>query len=257
MKITLMSWNVNGIRAVSGKGFYEWLDSGNYDIIGIQETKASPGQLTPELLNPRGYTGYWNAAQRKGYSGTALLTKKPPKEVKMGFGIPRFDDEGRVIEADYGDFVFINIYYPNGQQDEERLKYKMEFYDAFLEYAGGLKKAGRNLIVTGDVNTAHREIDLANPKANEKYSGFLPMEREWIDKFLSHGYIDTFRHFHPDDPGRYTWWTYRFNARANNVGWRIDYFFVNKEFLPHVKDSFIQQDVTGSDHCPIGLTIEI
>ncbi|NPV00551.1 MAG: exodeoxyribonuclease III [Brevinematales bacterium] len=257
MKLSLISWNVNGIRAAVKNGFLAWLDTTSYDIVGLQEIKAIPDQLSEDILQPEGYHAYWNPAKRKGYSGTALYSKQAPNEVTMGFQIPRFDEEGRVIVADYDAFTLMNIYYPNGQKDEERLKYKMDFYDAFLDYADGLKKSGKNLIITGDFNTAHTEIDLANPKANEGYSGFLPIERAWLDKFISHGYIDTFRRFHPGETDQYTWWTYRVNARERNIGWRIDYFFVSEGFLPKVKDAFILPGVQGSDHCPVGIEIEV
>ncbi len=252
----LYSWNVNGIRAAHKKGFLDWLLTEQPDILGIQEIKAMPAQLPFELLEIPGYYIQWNPAQRKGYSGTALFTKSKPISIRNGMGIKKFDSEGRTIIAEYPDFVFMNIYYPNGKMNAERLRFKMDFYDAFLEKADELKSQGKNLIITGDFNTAHEEIDLARPKQNETVSGFLPEERAWLDRFISHGYVDTFRYFHPDEPDHYTWWSMRANARANNVGWRIDYFFVNEEFLPRVKNAFILHDVKGSDHCPLGIETE-
>lgn len=252
----LLSWNVNGIRAIQRKGFLDWLYEEQPDILGIQELKASPDQLDDELLNPEGYHVYWNPATRKGYSGTALFTKIKPQKVEFGFNIDHFDSEGRVVNAFYDDFLFMNIYYPNGKKNEERLQYKMDFYNAFLDFADRMKNQGHhNLVICGDVNTAHKEIDIARPKQNEDVSGFLPMERQWIDKFLSHGYVDTFRHFHPDEKDRYSWWSYRAKARARNVGWRLDYFYVNEDFLPKVKNAFIMDQIEGSDHCPVGIEL--
>lgn len=255
-KLRLLSWNVNGIRAIHKKGFVDWLLKENPDILCLQETKAHPDQLTDELLNVNGYNSYFSSSiVKKGYSGVSIYTKQEPVNIEHGFGIPRFDDEGRIIIADYKKFVLINIYYPNGKASEERLKYKMDFYDAFLEYAEELVARKKKLVICGDVNTAHKEIDLARPKENEKVSGFLPIEREWMDKFFSHGYVDTFRMFN-DQPENYTWWDMVTRARDRNVGWRIDYFFVSKNFKKNVIDAFILPDVMGSDHCPVGLVIE-
>ncbi|MCD6204900.1 MAG: exodeoxyribonuclease III [Candidatus Marinimicrobia bacterium] len=250
----LISWNVNGIRSAYRKGFMDWLKHQNPDILAIQETKARMDVLPHDLLNIQGYHSIFSSAEKKGYSGVALYTKQKPQQVSTGLGISRFDQEGRTIIADYGDFVLFNIYFPNGQKNEERLQFKMDFYDAFLGVVDARVREGRNVIVCGDVNTAHREIDLARPKENENISGFLPIEREWMDKFISHGWVDTFRMFHPE-PGNYTWWSMRTRARERNVGWRIDYFFVNEGFKDRVKDAFILSDVMGSDHCPIGLEI--
>jgi exodeoxyribonuclease III len=251
----ILSWNVNGIRAAYKKGFLDWLKEENPDILCIQETKAHPDQLTDDLRNPEGYESYFSSAEKKGYSGVAIYTKQKPKNVEHGFGIKKFDSEGRILVAEYPKFVLMSIYYPNGKASPERLKYKMEFYDAFLKFTNKLKKQGKNIIVCGDVNTAHKEIDIARPKENEKVSGFLPEEREWIDKFLSNGYLDTFRMFN-SEPDNYTWWDQITRARDRNVGWRIDYFYVNEEFKKNVKDAFILSDVMGSDHCPIGIEIK-
>lgn len=256
-KLRLLSWNVNGIRAAYKKGFVDWFIKEGPDVLCLQETKARPEQLTDDLLNVNGYKSYFSSSiVKKGYSGVAIYTKQEPVKVEHGFGIPKFDDEGRIIIADYKSFVLINIYYPNGKMSPERLKYKMDFYDAFLEYADNLVKKGKNLVICGDVNTAHKEIDLARPKENEKVSGFLPIEREWMDKFLSHGYVDTFRMFN-DEPEQYTWWDMQSRARERNVGWRIDYFFVSDNFKKNVKNAFIMPEVMGSDHCPVGIEIEI
>lgn len=254
--ITMLSWNVNGIRAVHRKGnFIEVIDK-KPDIFCIQETKAQPGQLGADLKVIAGYHVYFVSAERPGYSGVALYTKEKPKEMKNGFGIEKFDNEGRIQIADYDDFVLFNIYFPNGKGSKERLQYKMDFYDAFLDYVDRLKNEGRKIVITGDVNTAHQEIDLARPKENEKVSGFLPEERAWIDKFLSHGYIDTFRMFY-QQPGQYTWWDLKTRARERNIGWRIDYFYVSENFKDNLKGAYILPDVMGSDHCPIGIDMVI
>lgn len=253
----LLSWNVNGLRAVYKKGFIDWFLKANPDMLCLQETKAHPEQLSEELLNINDYKSYFSSSViKKGYSGVAIYTKEIPVKIEHGFGIPKFDNEGRIIVAKYSDFTLINIYYPNGKASEERLNFKMEFYDAFLDFADNLKNKGEKLIICGDVNTAHKEIDLARPKENENTSGFLKIERDWMDKFLSHGYIDTFRLFN-NEPGNYTWWDMQTRARERNVGWRIDYFFVSENLKQNVKSAFILSEVFGSDHCPVGLTIEI
>lgn len=252
----ILSWNVNGLRAIHKKGFLDWFIKTNPDILCLQETKATPEQLPKELLKVNGYNSYFSSSVvKKGYSGVAIYTKETPLKVEHGFGIPKFDDEGRIVVAHYDKFILINIYYPNGKASMERLQYKMDFYDAFLDFADDLVKKGNKLIICGDVNTAHKEIDLARPKENENISGFLPIEREWMDKFLSHGYIDTFRMFN-NEPNHYTWWDMQSRARERNVGWRIDYFFVSENLRDNVKDAFISSEVMGSDHCPIGLIVE-
>jgi exodeoxyribonuclease III len=255
--IRLLSWNVNGIRAAYKKGFVNWFVKENPDILCLQETKAHPEQLTDDLLNINGYKSFFSSSiVKKGYSGVAIYTKQEPVKVEHGFGIPKFDDEGRIIVADYKSFVLINIYYPNGKMSPERLQYKMDFYDAFLDYANKLVKKGKNLVICGDVNTAHKEIDLARPKENSKISGFLTIEREWMDKFISQGYVDTFRMFN-NQPEQYTWWDMQSRARERNVGWRIDYFFVSENFKKNVKNAFIMPEVVGSDHCPVGIEISV
>lgn len=243
------------MRAVVKKGFFDWLNSEAPDVMCLQEIKARTESLAESTQNPDGYHAVWNPAQRKGYSGVAVFTKKKPQSVHLGMGIKRFDLEGRVIRIEFKDFDLLNVYFPNGTSGPERLGYKMEFYDAFLDHCQQLREDGKELVITGDVNTAHKAIDLKNPKANAKNSGFLPEERAWVDKLISHGYVDSFRKFHPE-PEQYTWWSYRFNVRAKNIGWRIDYFFVTENLMAKVKDSFIQPNVMGSDHCPIGLDIK-
>jgi exodeoxyribonuclease III len=249
---TFMSWNVNGFRAAWKKGFLDWIMAEGPDILGIQETKLQAEQLTPEFLSIPGYTSYWSHAEKKGYSGVALFCKQPAVSVQEGIGVPEFDREGRTLMADLGDTVFYTIYYPNGQRDDERLDYKMRFYDAFLTHATAQRQAGKQVIVCGDFNTAHYPIDLARPKENEKVSGFLPMERAWMDTLVAAGYTDTFRLFEPG-PGHYSWWNMRSAARERNVGWRIDYFFVSNDATPQVVGANIHPTVMGSDHCPVSI----
>lgn len=253
--LKIVSWNVNGIRAAYKKGFLEWFQNAAPDILCIQETKAEEQQFPPDLRNIPEYRQYFSSAEKKGYSGVALYTKNEPVSVSLGFGVERFDREGRTIQADFGDFVLFDVYFPNGKSSDERLAYKLEFYDAFLEHIEALRAKGRNIVVCGDVNTAHKPIDLARPKANEKISGFLPIEREWIDRLLECGYVDTFRMFN-QEPDQYTWWNQRANSRARNVGWRIDYFFVNQEFRENVEAVAIHQEIMGSDHCPISIDVD-
>jgi len=251
----LLCWNVNGIRAIEKKGFLEWLQKESPDILCLQETKAHPEQLSENLLKPQGYHTYWSAGEKKGYSGVAIYTKVQPQAVTEGVDSKTHDNEGRTLMADYGDFILFNIYFPNGGQGNKRVPFKMEFYEAFLKKVEKLHKQGKKIIITGDVNTAHTEIDLARPKENAKNTGFLPEEREWVSKFISRGYIDTFRHF-TKDGGHYTWWDYYTGARARDVGWRIDYFFVTENLLPKLKKAYILKDVMGSDHCPIGIELK-
>jgi exodeoxyribonuclease-3 len=247
---------VNGIRAIDKKGFFNWFQKQNPDILCLQEIKATPDQIPPHLKNTPNYYISFNSAERKGYSGVATYSKQKPVSIKNGFGIERFDKEGRINIHEFPDFTLFNIYYPNGKKNDERLNYKLDFYDTFLSYADNLKDEGKNIIVCGDFNTAHKEIDLSRPKENEKRSGFLPIERAWIDTFIDHGYIDTFRIFNKN-PENYSWWDYKTRARERNVGWRIDYFFINKEFKSKITNAFILTDVKGSDHCPIGIEITI
>ena len=254
-KLRLVSWNVNGLRAVQKKGFLEWFNEESPDILCLQETKINRPQLSKALAEVPGYTAYFSPQERKGYSGVALYTKREPASIDYGLGIERFDSEGRTVVADFEDFVLLGIYFPNGKRSAERLQYKMDFYDAFLDYVDGLTAQGRQVVVCGDVNTAHTEIDLARPKENAKVSGFLPSEREWIDKFLAHGYADPFRMFNQEGDN-YTYWDQMTKARERNVGWRIDYFFASNGFTNRISDAFIRSEVQGSDHCPIGIEIE-
>jgi len=255
--VKVFSWNVNGIRACINKGFYEKINDMDPDILCLQETKISLEQITDEMKNVRGYKSVWNPAKRKGYSGTAVYIKDNIDfEYKNGFGVEEYDVEGRVIELELKDFILYNVYFPNGQKDDERLQYKLSFYKDFLHYVLETSRTkNKGFIITGDFNTAHTAIDLKNPKANEKYSGFLPIEREWVDKYLESGLIDIFRKLHPNEPDHYTWWTYRFNARTNNVGWRIDYFLVTENLTERISDVKNFTEVLGSDHCPISLEI--
>ena len=253
-KVKILSWNVNGIRAVRKKGFLEWFAEEDPDVLCVQETKASPEQLTSELLEIPGNQAYFSSAERKGYSGVVTFSKKKPVKVHYGIGINRFDNEGRVVRHEFKGFDLLNVYFPNGTSGSDRLQFKLDFYDAFLAHCEGLRKKGKKLIICGDLNTAHKAIDLKNPKANEKNSGFLPVEREWVDKFIAHGYVDTFRAFN-QEPDQYSWWTYRADARKRNIGWRLDYFFVTEDLMKRVKSSVITPEVMGSDHCPVGLEI--
>ena len=253
---TIYSWNVNGIRAAQRKGFLDWLAAEQPDILGVQETKAQPDQLDEELLNPAGYHAYWDSAERKGYSGVALFSRVEPKSVQLGLGIEKFDIEGRTIIADYGDFVLITAYFPNGSRDHSRVPYKMEYKARFLDYCNQLRADGRKVIFCGDINTAHNEIDLARPKQNTKTTGFLREERDWIDQVIAEGYIDIFRHRNPELEGAYSWWSARGGARERNVGWRIDGFYISPDVLNMVADAQIHADIMGSDHCPISLTLK-
>jgi len=252
--IQILSWNVNGIRAAERKGILKWLDETSPDILCLQETKANVDQLSDALLHPKGYYTHWCSAERKGYSGVATFSKTKPSSVKQGLGVDVFDQEGRVLMTAFDEFTVINIYFPNGKKDDIRLQYKLDFYDATLEVMDRLKKRGVRLVVTGDYNTAHHPIDLDRPKENEDVSGFLPVERKWLDRLESHGYVDTLRVFRKE-PKIYTWWDMKSRARDRNVGWRIDYHFVSDNLIPHLKDAFVMPEVMGSDHCPVGIKL--
>ncbi len=254
--LRVYSWNVNGVRAAQKKGLLNWLAQVDPDILCLQETKASVDQLEPELAAPPGYRTYWASATRKGYSGVALFSKIEPVSVQLGLGIPEYDDEGRTIVADYGDFVLITAYFPNGGRDLLRVPFKMAYNEAFLAYVDTLRAAGRSVIFCGDVNTAHREIDLANPKSNVKNTGFLPEERAWLDQVVERGYLDVYRMFYPEETGAYTWWPFWGGARERNVGWRIDYFFATPDLRERIVATEIHCDVMGSDHCPISITLD-
>lgn len=250
----ILSWNVNGIRACASKGLVEWIVGSEADIICLQETKARPEQLDRSLLEVPGYQAIWHSAERPGYSGVVTYTRSTPLQVEYGIGDGWEDREGRAIRTDFPDFTLFNIYFPNGQRDQERLDYKLAFYDHLLATSEALRAGGHRIVISGDFNTAHKEIDLANPKENSERSGFLPVERAWLDKLVAHGYIDTFREFNAA-PEQYTWWTYRFGARRRNIGWRIDYHFVSEELRSCLRGATIHPRVMGSDHCPVGVEL--
>ena len=258
-EVKLVSWNVNGLRAVLKKDFFESVQRLDPDILMLQETKLQEDQRTGEMTRVDGYADYWAySTVKKGYSGVVAYSKITPEKVITDFGRPEFDGEGRVIQMDFKEFTLFNIYFPNGQMSDERLQFKLDFYDWFLDYTQKLRDEGRSLIVTGDFNTAHNEIDLKNPGPNSKRSGFLRIERDVLDRMVETGWVDTFRHFYPETV-TYSWWSYRFSARKNNAGWRIDYFFVTRDLIDRgiVKDAFIDNDIFGSDHCPVGLVVEM
>lgn len=254
--IEIISWNVNGIRAVANKEALKWIDERDTDILCLQEIKALPEQVPENLFEKEFLELHVNSAEKKGYSGTATFSSIKSDHTSNSKHIDFFN-EGRIIENHYKDTVLFNVYFPNGKKDEERLAYKMKFYDDFLIHCEKLREDGKSIIICGDINTAHKEIDLKNPKANSKTSGFLPIERAWIDKLVELGYIDTFRYVNGDELDRYSWWSYRANARVKNVGWRIDYFFISEDLAENLEDAFILDDIAGSDHCPVGIKISI
>ncbi|MDR3607303.1 MAG: exodeoxyribonuclease III [Oligoflexia bacterium] len=254
----ILTWNVNGIRAAQKGGFLKWFAEQSADVICVQETKARPEQLDEQMLHPEGYHSFWHSAEKPGYSGTAIYSKRDPLEVRYGIGIPEIDREGRVIVAEYADFAVVNAYFPNSQRDHARLGYKLEFCDAMLGFLEHYRNAGKSVVLCGDLNIAHRPIDLKNPRSNENNAGYLPEERAWMDKVLhpkGPAYVDAFRHFTPD-PDHYTWWSYRPGVREKNIGWRLDYFVVNPEFRDRLKRCEIQSQVRGSDHCPVRLELK-
>ena len=251
----IITWNVNGIRAALGKNALDWAFAQNPDALCLQEIKARPDQLKEEQRTRDGYNVTWNPAQRPGYGGVATFTLASPVDVVLGLSSPRFDIEGRVVRTRHPDFTLFNIYFPNGQRGQERVDYKLDFYARLLEICDALHAAGGNIVITGDFNTAHMPIDLKNPKENETTSGFMPEEREWVQKFLDHGFADAYRRLYPEKV-QYTWWTYRFAARARGIGWRLDYFLVSEKLFPRVKDVIVHEDVLGSDHCPVEMVIE-
>ncbi len=251
-----MSWNVNGIRAAQKKGFLDWLDQAQPDVLGLQEIKARPDQLDEELLAARGYHVAWNPAERPGYSGVATFSKRPAKAVELGFGIPEFDSEGRVVITTHGVIDFYNVYFPNGGASDERLAYKLAFYDALRDHANARVETGAKVIVSGDWNTAHRDIDLARPKPNRKKSGFMPIECESMDRWFQDNWTDSFRHFYPEKKDAYSWWAMRSGARERNVGWRLDYHMVSHNLKKRLAGASILTDVLGSDHCPVLVEIK-
>jgi len=250
----IATWNVNGYRAARRKGLADWVLERQPDVLCLQEIKARPEQIHDEERTFPGYLSLWNPAIRPGYSGVATFLRQEALEVGLGIGEERFDCEGRVIQTHHPGFILFNIYFPNGQRGLDRLGYKLEFYARLLELCDYLHAEGKQLILTGDFNTAHTEIDLANPKDNSTTSGFLPEERVWIDHFLGHGFVDAYRTLYPDRV-EYTWWTYRFGARARNIGWRLDYFLVTGSLMDRVEDVQIHAGVDGSDHCPVTLKL--
>jgi len=256
MNWKLLSWNVNGIRSAEKKGFLDWLISSGADLVAIQETKAHPGQLSPALLNPPGYQSAWNSAEKKGYSGTGTYTRLLPHKRINGLGHPLFDMEGRTLILEFEPFVFFNTYFPNGGRGAERVEYKLAFYRYFLDVARGYMKAGRSVVITGDLNTAYAEIDLARPRENVNHSGFMPEERAGLGEFFEAGLVDTFRYLHPDTV-KYSWWDVVTRARERNVGWRLDYFLVSPDLKDLIVTADIHDDIFGSDHCPVSLILSL
>ncbi len=283
-QIKIISWNVVSMRNMLEKAnlapagrpalsFLDWLKKESPDIACFQEVKLQPGQVPQALESPHGYHTYWNFAERKGYSGVATFSREKPLKTHNGLGIPRFDAEGRVLMTEYPGFKLFNVYFPKAYGPKEvevarkdgapnaetmaaRLPFKLDFYESFLAHVDSLKSRNERLVICGDFNTAHQEIDLARPKSNKDTSGFLPQERAWMDKLVAHGYVDTFRHLN-HDPGQYTWWSYRFKARDKDIGWRLDYFFITPDLVKSLTGAFILKDVQGSDHCPVGITLKI
>jgi exodeoxyribonuclease-3 len=250
----IVSYNVNGIRAAMNKGFVDWLEKINPDVIGLQEVKALESQIDSSIFKNLGYEIYWNPAVKKGYSGVAILSKRTPKSIKHGIGMDKYDDEGRLLEIEFDNFSFLSAYFPSGTTGDIRQSFKYEFLDDMYGYIQDLKKTKPNIILSGDYNICHKAIDIHNPVSNKNSSGFLPEERAWMDKFTESGFTDTFRHFNPE-PHNYTWWSYRANARAKNLGWRIDYHMATNEMKNRLKRSVILPDAKHSDHCPILLEL--
>jgi exodeoxyribonuclease-3 len=250
----LVSWNVNGIRSVAQKGFLSWMDGIRADLICLQEIKARPEQLDSALQRPKGYLGFWHPAEKAGYSGLVIYSKKEPIKVITGLGSPEFDKEGRVLTLEFEGFFVVNAYFPNSQRDHARLGYKLKFCDEMLFFLNKLQMK-KPVLLCGDFNIAHKEIDLKNPKENKDNAGFLPQERAWMDRFLASGYVDGFRLFN-QEPNQYTWWSYRPTIRERNIGWRLDYWVTQKDFAKNVKKVTHQTDVKGSDHCPVLLELK-
>lgn len=251
----IITWNINGIRAAIGKNALEWAFAQQVDALCLQEVKARPEQLNDSQRAALKLPYVWNPAERAGYSGVTTFHKKKPDEIKMGMGEAIFDVEGRVIQTLQSGFRLFNIYFPSGTRGHERVGYKLDFYAHLLKLCDALHKKGESLVLTGDFNTAHQPIDLKNAKQNKNTSGFLPVEREWLQKFLDHGFVDAFRHLYPQKV-QYTWWSQVTNARERGIGWRLDYFLVSENLLPRVKDAIIHENVMGSDHCPVELVLD-
>ena len=254
-RVTLMSWNVNGIRAAEKKGFLTWLEATRPDVLALQETKAAEDQVSTALLQPSGYHTAWCAAEKKGYSGVATFSAVPPLEISRGLGEARFDSDGRVLVTTFPEFVFFNIYFPNGGRGPEWVAHKLDFYKRFVAVVAEHMAAGREVIVAGDVNTAYAEIDIARPRENVKTSGFMPSERAGMAEFFEAGLVDSFRHVRPEEV-KYSWWAAWGGARERNIGWRLDYMFVSPNLRDRIVDADILCDITGSDHCPISLTLD-
>lgn len=252
---TIVSWNVNGIRAAAKKGLFEWFSEVSPDVLCLQETKAHPGQLPAHFHEVPGYTPLWASAKRKGYSGVAVYTRQDPEHVRQ-LGVQDFDDEGRTLIVDYSDFTVVSSYFPNSRPEGARLDYKLAYCSAMMELCAGMSAERRNFIVCGDYNIAHKPIDLARPAENEKNPGYLPEERAWMDDFVDSGMVDTFRTFNRE-PGNYTWWSYRMSAREKNIGWRLDYHCVPHYFADRVTAAGIESEVMGSDHCPVTITADV
>jgi exodeoxyribonuclease-3 len=252
----IISYNVNGIRAALKKDWMNWLSSVDPDVVCIQETKAHKDQLELDIFEKAGYSTFWHSAEKKGYSSVAIFSKKDPDHVEYGCGIEKYDREGRILRADYGDFSVLSCYFPSGTSGDERQAFKMEFLDDFYGYINELKKERPNLLVSGDVNICHTEIDIHNPVRNKDTSGFKPEERAWVSKFLEAGWVDTFRHLNKE-PHNYTWWSYRAGARGKNLGWRIDYHFITESLIDKLKRSVILSEAVHSDHCPILVELDV
>jgi exodeoxyribonuclease-3 len=255
MKLKIITYNVNGLRAAIGKGLPEWIAQTQPDVLCIQETKLQPDQFPAMIFTELGYNTYLHSAQKRGYSGVAILAKKKPDHVAAGMGIAKYDSEGRFLRADYGDVSIVSVYHPSGTTGSERQNFKMIWLEDFRMYVAELRKTHPNLVLCGDFNIAHKDIDIHDPKGNAQNSGFLPEERQWMTSFLSGGFIDSYRYLNPNKQ-QYTWWSFRFNARVNNKGWRIDYCMVSAALQSHIRSAYILNEVVHSDHCPAVLEIE-
>lgn len=252
----IVSWNINGIKAAINKGFLDWLATAKPDVVCLQETKAAPENIPAEARNIPGYETFWHPCERKkGYSGVAVLTRVKPDNVNMKIGVEDIDNEGRILEVDYGAFTLYGVYFPNGSKDHIRVPYKLEFYDKLFSRCAAQREAGKKIVVCGDYNTAHKPIDLARPKENQNTTGFLQIERDKLDELASDGWLDTFREFHPDEADQYSYWDQITRARERNVGWRIDYHWITADLRPSLKNAYISQEVMGSDHCPVGIIL--